>query len=62
MRPGLFSSSLTGIGTENVRAPRLILDGKEREDVISIVETALKIRPELPDYLNLQPAENIQWA
>lgn len=57
-----LAASLTGIGTENVRAPRLVLEGKEREDVISIVEAALKIRPELPDYLNLQPAENVQLA
>lgn len=57
-----LAASLTGIGTENVRAPRLTLEGKEREDVIAIVETALKIRPDLPDYLNLQPAENVQWA
>ena len=37
----------TGIGTENVRAPRLTLEGKERENVINIIETALKNRPQL---------------
>lgn len=57
-----LASSLTGIGTENVRAPRLALVGKEREHVISVVNEALENRPELPDYLNLQPAENVQWA
>jgi len=57
-----LASVLTGIGTENVRAPRLPLEGKEREYVLSVVETALKSRPELPDYLNLQPAENVQWV
>jgi 1-pyrroline-4-hydroxy-2-carboxylate deaminase len=57
-----IAASLTGIGTENVRAPRLTLEGKEREYVISTVKEALKNRPELPDYLNLQPAENVQWA
>ncbi len=54
-----LASSLTGIGTENVRAPRLRLEGKEREEVLNIVQVALASKPELPDYLNLQPAENI---
>ena len=40
----------TGIGTENVRAPRLPLFGEERERVIKIIETSLSSRPELPEY------------
>ncbi|MCA0132525.1 dihydrodipicolinate synthase family protein [Winogradskyella alexanderae] len=40
----------TGLGTENVRAPRLPLSGKEREHVIQIIENSLKSRPEIPDY------------
>lgn len=43
----------TGIGTENVRAPRLPLYGTEREKVLKIIEVGLKNRPVLPDYLNL---------
>lgn len=43
----------TGIGTETVRAPRLPLSGAERAQVIDIIETGIKNRPELPDYLNL---------
>ena len=43
----------TGIGTENVRAPRLALSGAERNHVLQIIETGIKNRPELPDYLNL---------
>lgn len=43
----------TGIGTENVREPRLPLVGKERAHVLSIIETGLKTRPTLPDYKNL---------
>ncbi len=43
----------TKIGTENVRAPRLPLMGEERARVVNIIETGLKNRPELPDYLNL---------
>ncbi len=40
----------TGIGTENVRAPRLPLQGAERIRVQNIIQAALKNRPELPDY------------
>lgn len=43
----------TGIGTENVRAPRLPLYGTEREKVLKIIEEGLKNRPILPDYLNI---------
>jgi len=35
----------TGIGTENVREPRLPLVGKERAKVLAIIEKALKNRP-----------------
>ena len=38
----------TGIGTENVRAPRLPLIGAEREKVQKIINDALVARPELP--------------
>ena len=43
----------TGIGTENVRAPRLPLHGEERKQVINIIEDSLQNRPTLPDYKNL---------
>ena len=43
----------TGLGTENVRAPRLPLAGEERAHVLKLIETGLKNRPTLPDYLNL---------
>lgn len=43
----------TGIGTENVRAPRLPLHGEERIQVLKVIEDALKSRPILPDYKNL---------
>lgn len=42
----------TGIGTENVRAPRLPLIGDERKRVLEIIENGLKTRPSLPDYQN----------
>jgi 4-hydroxy-tetrahydrodipicolinate synthase len=43
----------TGIGTENVRAPRLILEGDERTYVLAIIAKGLRTRPVLPDYKNL---------
>jgi 1-pyrroline-4-hydroxy-2-carboxylate deaminase len=43
----------TGIGTENVRAPRLPLVGEERRHVLCVIENGLKTRPELPEYKNL---------
>lgn len=43
----------TGIGTENVRAPRLPLVGDERNKVIQIIKHGLKNRPTLPRYKNL---------
>ena len=42
----------TGIGTENVRAPRLPLFGEERAAAIKVIEDSLKTRPILPDYKN----------
>lgn len=40
----------TGIGTENVRAPRLPLIGDEREKVLEIIKKGLASRPTLPEF------------
>jgi 1-pyrroline-4-hydroxy-2-carboxylate deaminase len=48
-----LAEQYTGIGTETVRAPRLILEGDERKRVVKTIETGLKKRPKLPDYMNL---------
>lgn len=45
----------TGIGTEQVRAPRLPLQGAERQRVLQVIEAGMKSRPVLPDYKSLQP-------
>ena len=39
----------TGIGTENVRAPRLKIEGAERERVLKVINDALAVRPVLPE-------------
>lgn len=55
-----LAAAATGIGTEYVRAPRLKLSGKERESVLNVINTSLKNRPALPDYMNLQASKTLQ--
>jgi dihydrodipicolinate synthase/N-acetylneuraminate lyase len=43
----------TGIGSEHVRAPRLLLEGEERKRIEGIIDAALAVRPALPDYLSI---------
>ena len=45
-----LAETYTGLGSENVRAPRLPLSGNERESGISVIETALESRPDLSKY------------
>lgn len=44
----------TGLGTENVRPPRLPLAGAERAEVEITIKDSLASRPTLPDYKNLE--------
>ena len=48
-----LAESMTGLGTEHVRAPRLALEGEERQRVTKIIDKAIESRPSLPDYLSL---------
>ena len=48
-----LAETQVGVGNEYVRAPRLKLAGKEREDALKIIETALATRPVLPEYLSI---------
>jgi dihydrodipicolinate synthase/N-acetylneuraminate lyase len=43
-----------GIGSEAVRAPRLILEGEERAKILKIIDDGIASRPELPDYLAIK--------
>ncbi|RYU90480.1 dihydrodipicolinate synthase family protein [Mucilaginibacter terrigena] len=43
-----LAESVTGLGTETVRLPRLKITGKERDKVLGIINHAVKHRPELP--------------
>jgi 4-hydroxy-tetrahydrodipicolinate synthase len=49
----------TGIGTENVREPRLPLAGEERKQVLDIIDRALRTRPSLPNYKEIRSIEQI---
>ncbi|MBB6499317.1 dihydrodipicolinate synthase family protein [Pedobacter cryoconitis] len=44
-----LAESLTGLGTELTRAPRLAIHGEERERVLKILNDALANRPQLPE-------------
>jgi len=50
-----LAATQAGIGSENVRAPRLPLIGEERTRVLKIIDDSIASRPDLPDYLNLVP-------
>ncbi|MEO7310353.1 MAG: dihydrodipicolinate synthase family protein [Chitinophagaceae bacterium] len=57
-----LAATQTGLGSEYLRAPRLVLEGAERSRVLQTINDAIATRPELPDYLNLsiqQHAERV---
>jgi 4-hydroxy-tetrahydrodipicolinate synthase len=48
-----LAAKQAGIGSEYVRAPRLVLKGEERERVLAIIDEAIANQPVLSDYLNV---------
>jgi 4-hydroxy-tetrahydrodipicolinate synthase len=42
-----LAATQTGIGSEYVRAPRLLLQGEERERILKIIQTGIVNRPSL---------------
>lgn len=48
-----LAATAEGISNEYVRAPRLTLEGEEREKILKIITDAQATRPQLPDYKNL---------
>jgi dihydrodipicolinate synthase/N-acetylneuraminate lyase len=48
-----LAATVMGIGSEYVRAPRLVLEGAEKESVLAVIHKAIETQPVLPDYLNL---------
>jgi 4-hydroxy-tetrahydrodipicolinate synthase len=55
-----LAATQTGIGSEYVRAPRLMLQGAERNRVLEVISKGIATRPQLPDYLNLQTHEQVE--
>jgi 1-pyrroline-4-hydroxy-2-carboxylate deaminase len=45
-----LAATLTGIGTEYVRAPRLMLEGEEKRKIVTIIQNAIATRPSIPDF------------
>ena len=45
-----LAEAQVGLGSEYVRAPRLRLVGAERERILKVINDALSIRPEVPQY------------
>lgn len=43
-----------GIGSEMVRAPRLVLEGEERATILKTINDGIASRPELPVYLTIK--------
>jgi len=48
-----LAATAEGISNEYVRAPRLTLEGEERERILKVISDARASRPKLPDYKNL---------
>jgi dihydrodipicolinate synthase/N-acetylneuraminate lyase len=42
-----LAETQTGIGTEHVRAPRLVLEGREREEILAVINNGIANRPVL---------------
>ncbi len=42
-----LAETQTGLGSENVRAPRLVLEGKERAEILKIIDEGIATRPTL---------------
>ncbi|MEO5893521.1 MAG: dihydrodipicolinate synthase family protein [Ferruginibacter sp.] len=48
-----LAATQTGISSEYVRAPRLMLEGTERKSILKVIDDAIATRPALPEYLHL---------
>lgn len=53
-----LAATQTGICSEYIRAPRLAIEGSEREKVLAIINKAIATRPEIPDYKKISSLAN----
>ena len=47
-----LAQAQAGLGTEYVRAPRLVLSGEERKKILKIIDHGISSRPSIQNYLN----------
>jgi 1-pyrroline-4-hydroxy-2-carboxylate deaminase len=55
-----LAASQTGLGSEYVRAPRLMLEGEERKKILHIINTAISNRPSLPEMAARKNKQNAE--
>jgi 4-hydroxy-tetrahydrodipicolinate synthase len=55
-----LAATLTGIGTEYVRAPRLMLEGEEKRKIETIIQNAIATRPTIPDFTKENKAKQTE--
>jgi len=55
-----LAATQAGLSSEYVRAPRLAIEGVEREKVLATINHAINTRPGLPDYLQLKASQNVE--
>lgn len=53
-----MAEAAVGMGTEIVRAPRMVLKGEERIRVMNIIDHGIATRPLLPEYMTLEEEVN----
>jgi 4-hydroxy-tetrahydrodipicolinate synthase len=51
-----LAATKTGLGTENVRAPRLRLTGDERERILKIINDGISAHSEIAEYIQEKTA------
>ena len=49
-----LAEAKTGLGSEYVRPPRLILEEEERNRILKVINDGITTRPALPDYLSVE--------
>lgn len=55
-----LAATQVGIGSPYVRAPRLMLEGEEKANVLDIINKGIATRPKLPDYLSLIKTNHVE--
>ncbi len=58
-----LAETQTGLGTEYVRAPRLMLEGDERKQILKIIDKGIATKPDFPGYdAELPSMDDGRWT